>query len=55
MMMDRYGNYVIQRMLEICSPEQKQEVTRRFQQGGSQILKTSSYGKHIMTQLGLDV
>jgi len=50
MMRDRYANYIVQKMIELSSSEQKQLIHARL---GNRIgeLKTFTYGKHIVSTL----
>lgn len=50
MMKDPYANYVVQKVLDIAEPDQLELVVVTVRQN-AQILKTLTYGKHILTRL----
>mmetsp|Transcript_26463 Transcript_26463/g.103094 ORF Transcript_26463/g.103094 Transcript_26463/m.103094 type:complete len:162 (+) Transcript_26463:274-759(+) len=47
---DQYGNYVVQRILDIAEPAQRQKVVEILREQVSAI-KKYSYGKHIIARL----
>jgi len=50
MVRDRFANYVVQRLLDVAAPAQKEEVFWILKDQVSNLKKTS-YGKHILSKL----
>ncbi|CAH8318318.1 unnamed protein product [Eruca vesicaria subsp. sativa] len=50
MMKDQYGNYVVQKIFETCTVEQRVALSSRVRMHAS-ALKKYTYGKHIVTRL----
>jgi len=50
MMKDQYANYVIQKVLDVCSPDQREKVIVHIEPH-IQSLKKYTYGKHIIARL----
>eukprot|EP00879_Flechtneria_rotunda_P003766 GHRR01004005.1.p1 GENE.GHRR01004005.1~~GHRR01004005.1.p1 ORF type:complete len:548 (+),score=217.70 GHRR01004005.1:2432-4075(+) len=50
MMQDQYGNYVVQKTLEVCDESQRERLLSRVR-AYYEILKTSQFGKHIVNRL----
>lgn len=50
MMKDQYGNYVVQKIFETCSIDQRVVLVSRVRMHAS-ALKKYTYGKHIVTRL----
>eukprot|EP01121_Diplochlamys_sp_Union-15-3_P012222 TRINITY_DN3633_c0_g2_i1.p1 TRINITY_DN3633_c0_g2~~TRINITY_DN3633_c0_g2_i1.p1 ORF type:complete len:247 (-),score=39.90 TRINITY_DN3633_c0_g2_i1:88-828(-) len=50
MMKDQYANYVIQKILEVCEPRQRDKVVQKIQPYINS-LKKYTYGKHIIARL----
>ena len=50
MMKDQYGNYVVQKIFETCTVEQRAALSSRVRMHAS-ALKKYTYGKHIVTRL----
>ncbi|KAF8114015.1 hypothetical protein N665_0043s0085 [Sinapis alba] len=50
MMKDQYGNYVVQKIFETCTVEQRAALSNRVRMHAS-ALKKYTYGKHIVTRL----
>lgn len=50
MMKDQYGNYVVQKIFETCTADQRATLFCRVRMHAS-ALKKYTYGKHIVTRL----
>ncbi|MEW5300517.1 MAG: hypothetical protein WDW36_003446 [Sanguina aurantia] len=50
MMKDQFGNYVVQKVLEVCSPAQREQLLGRVRAQLS-ALKRFTYGKHIVVRV----
>ncbi|GFH11566.1 Puf protein, partial [Haematococcus lacustris] len=50
LMRDQFGNYVIQRLLEVCNDEQRDVLLERVRDQ-LQTLKRFTYGKHIVARM----
>ncbi|KXZ52645.1 hypothetical protein GPECTOR_9g690 [Gonium pectorale] len=50
MMKDQFGNYVVQKVLEVCSDEQRETMLARVRQQ-LHALKRYTYGKHIVARV----
>lgn len=51
MMRDQYGNYVLQRVLEVASPEQKAELVAVLQPHLN-VVRQFTYGRHLAVRIG---
>lgn len=47
---DSFGNYVLQRAIEVCSAQQRQLIVQ-YAHGNLASLRKTTYGKHILQKL----